>query len=153
MQCMWLETLLGHSLWKGNGPNIFIVDFVIWRPSQTIMNRSYVLVWILYIIVISIDLYLFFTLVVTHGHVTIYKYMFVCACLYSLCIANRLRSASELRVIDDQAPVTKWSSSSSYTKLKSLSICLVKASVLWPIMSYLFIIHCLALLNWNLMID
>jgi hypothetical protein len=41
-------------------PTFPIFDFGIWRPSQTIMNRSYVLVWILYIIVISIDLYLFF---------------------------------------------------------------------------------------------
>jgi hypothetical protein len=35
-----------------------------------IMNRSYVLVCILYIIVMSVDLYLFFTPVATHGHVT-----------------------------------------------------------------------------------
>jgi hypothetical protein len=34
------------------------------------MNRGYVLVCILYIIVMSVDLYLFFTPVVTHGHVT-----------------------------------------------------------------------------------
>jgi hypothetical protein len=32
------------------------------------MNKSYVLVWILYIIVIFVDLYLFFTPVATHGH-------------------------------------------------------------------------------------
>jgi hypothetical protein len=34
------------------------------------MNRSYVLVSILYIIVMSVYLYLFFTPVATHGHVT-----------------------------------------------------------------------------------
>lgn len=32
------------------------------------MNKSYVLVLILYIIVIFVDLYLFFTPVATHGH-------------------------------------------------------------------------------------
>jgi hypothetical protein len=31
------------------------------------------------------------------------KYMFVCACLYSLRVVNRLRSISELRGIDSQA--------------------------------------------------
>jgi hypothetical protein len=39
------------------------------------MNRSYVLVWILYIIVMSVDLYLFFTPVATHEHVTSEYYM------------------------------------------------------------------------------
>jgi hypothetical protein len=66
----------------------------------------------------------------------IYMYMFVCACLYSLCVANTLRPVSELWGIEDQALATKWFSSSSSTKLKTLSICLIKASVLWPIMSY-----------------
>jgi hypothetical protein len=32
---------------------------------------------------------------------------------------------------------TKWSNSSSSTRSKTLSICLVKASLLWPIMSHL----------------
>jgi hypothetical protein len=71
--------------------------------------------------------------------------LFVCACLYSLCVANRLRSGSKLRGIEDQALATKWYSFTSFTRLKTLSICSVKASVLWPIMSYLFIIHCPAL--------
>jgi hypothetical protein len=65
------------------------------------------------------------------------KYTFACACLYSLHVANRLRSISELRGIDCQASTTKRSNSSSSTRLKILSICLVKASVLWPIMSHL----------------
>jgi hypothetical protein len=37
------------------------------------------------------------------------KYMFVCTCLYSLCVANRLRSVPELRGIDDQDLVNHWS--------------------------------------------
>jgi hypothetical protein len=36
-------------------------------------------------------------------------YMFVCSCLYSLCVANRLRSFSKLRGIEYQAPATKRS--------------------------------------------
>jgi hypothetical protein len=63
--------------------------------------------------------------------------MFACDCLYSLRVANRLRSISELRGIDGQASATKRSNSSSSTRLKVLSICLVKASVLRPIMSHL----------------
>jgi hypothetical protein len=63
------------------------------------------------------------------------KYMFACACLYSLRVANRLRSISKLRGIDNQASATKRSNLASSTRLKILSICLVKASVLWPIMS------------------
>jgi hypothetical protein len=61
------------------------------------------------------------------------KYMFACICLYLLRVANRLRSISELRGIDGQASAIVGSSSSSSTKLKTLSICLVKASVPWPI--------------------
>jgi hypothetical protein len=60
----------------------------------------------------------------------VYVCWFVSACLYSLCVVNRLRSVFELREIDGQASVTKRSNSMSYTKLKTLSICLVKASVL-----------------------
>jgi hypothetical protein len=67
----------------------------------------------------------------------VYICLFVCSCLYSLCAANRSRFVSELRGIDGQALATKWFSSSSSTRLKILSICLVKASVLWPIMSHL----------------
>jgi hypothetical protein len=63
--------------------------------------------------------------------------LFACACSSSLRVANRLWSIFELREIDSQASATKWSNSSSSTKLKTLSICLVKASVLWPIMSHL----------------
>jgi hypothetical protein len=63
--------------------------------------------------------------------------LLACVCLSSLRVVNRLRSVSELRGIKDQALATKWSSSSSSTRSKTLSICLVKASVLWPIMSHL----------------
>jgi hypothetical protein len=56
-------------------------------------------------------------------------YVFVCACLYSLRVTNRLRFVSELRGIDGQASATKWSGSSSSTKWKTLIIYLVKASV------------------------
>jgi hypothetical protein len=63
-------------------------------------------------------------------HIYMFVCLFVCACLYSLCVANRLRSVSELRGIEDQALATKWSGSSSSTELKTLGICLVKASVL-----------------------
>jgi hypothetical protein len=59
--------------------------------------------------------------------------MFACACLYSLHVANRLRSVPELQGTDDQDLVnhsSPRSSSSSPTKLKTLNICLVKASVL-----------------------
>jgi hypothetical protein len=36
-----------------------------------------------------------------------HTWLFVCACLYSLCVANRLRSISELGGIDGQASVIK----------------------------------------------
>jgi hypothetical protein len=36
------------------------------------------------------------------------KYMFACACLYSLRVENRLRSVPELRGIDDQDLVNHW---------------------------------------------
>jgi hypothetical protein len=71
----------------------------------------------------------------------IYMCLFVCACLYSLCVANRLRSISKLQGIEDQALATKWYSSSSSTRLKILSICLwrqVSSEILCPIY---FIIH------------
>jgi hypothetical protein len=35
--------------------------------------------------------------------------MFACACLYSLRIANRLRTVAELRGIDDRDLVNRWS--------------------------------------------
>jgi hypothetical protein len=63
--------------------------------------------------------------------------LFACACSSSRHVAIRSRIVSELRGIDSQASATKWPSSSSSTRLKILSICLVKASVLWPIMSHL----------------
>jgi hypothetical protein len=63
--------------------------------------------------------------------------LFVCACSPSLRVAIRSRFVSELQGIDDQTLATKWSSSLCSTRLKTLSICLVKASVLWPIMSHL----------------
>jgi hypothetical protein len=68
--------------------------------------------------------------------------LFACACLSSLRVAIRSQFVSELRGIDGQASATKWSSSSSSTRSKTLSICLVKASVLWPIMSHLLYNHC-----------
>jgi hypothetical protein len=83
----------------------------------------------------------------------VYICLFVCSYLYSLRVAIRSRFVSELRGIEDQELATKWSGSLSSMRLKILSICLVKASVLWPITSYLFIIHYPALLNWNLRID
>jgi hypothetical protein len=90
---------------------------------------------------------MFFIIFILYGVMFLCMYMFVCAYLYSMCVANRLWSVSELRGIEDQALATKWSSSLSSTRMKTLSICLVKASVLWSIMSYLLIIHFPALLN------
>ncbi|NP_001146587.1 uncharacterized protein LOC100280183 [Zea mays] len=46
--------------------------------------------------------------------------------LFLPCVVARLRSISELRGIDSQASATKRSNSSSSTRLKTLSICLVK---------------------------
>jgi hypothetical protein len=56
--------------------------------------------------------------------------LFACSCLSSLRVAIRSRFVSELLGIDGQASATKWSGSSSSTKLKAVSICLVKTSVL-----------------------
>jgi hypothetical protein len=67
----------------------------------------------------------------------VYICLFVCSCFYSLCVMHRSRFVSELRGIKDQVLATKWSGSLSSTRLNILSICLVKASVIWPIMSYL----------------
>ena len=67
----------------------------------------------------------------------IYICLFAYACSSSLHVAIRSRFISELRGIDNQALAIKCSHSSSSTRSKTLSICLVKASVLWPIMSYL----------------
>jgi hypothetical protein len=60
----------------------------------------------------------------------IYIFLFDYACSSSLRIAIRSQFVSELRGIDGQELATKRSNSSSSTKLKTLSICLVKASVL-----------------------
>jgi hypothetical protein len=68
--------------------------------------------------------------------------LFACAGLSSLHVATRSWFVSKLRGIDDQALATKWSGSSSSTRLKTLSICLVKASVLWPLCPIYFIIDC-----------
>jgi hypothetical protein len=69
-----------------------------------------------------------------HIYVYIYVYIYVCvfacACSSSLRVAIRSRFVSELRGIDGQASATKWSSSSSSIKLKTLSICLVKTNFL-----------------------
>jgi hypothetical protein len=67
----------------------------------------------------------------------IYMCLFACACSSSLRVAIRSWFVSALRGIEDQELATKWSGSSSSMRLKTLSICLVKASVLRPIMSYL----------------
>jgi hypothetical protein len=77
--------------------------------------------------------------------------MCLLACVWSssLRVAIIVRSISKLQGIDDQASTTKWLSSLCSMRLKILIICLVKASVLWPIMSYLLIIHCHTLLNWK----
>jgi hypothetical protein len=67
-----------------------------------------------------------------------------CVCLYLLRVASRSWAILELLGIDDQTSTTKWSGSSSYIRLKTLSICLVKASVLWgsdPLCPIYFIIH------------
>jgi hypothetical protein len=75
-------------------------------------------------------------------NVLIYICLFACTCSSLLRVAIRSRFVSELRGTDGQASATMWSDSSSFTKLKTLSIYLVKSSVLWPIMSYILIIHC-----------
>jgi hypothetical protein len=67
----------------------------------------------------------------------IYMCLFACDFSSSLHVAIRSWFVSALRGIEDQELATKWSGSSSSTRLKTLSICLVKASVLRPIMSYL----------------
>jgi hypothetical protein len=60
----------------------------------------------------------------------LYICLFTCACSSLLRVAIRSRLVSELRGIESQVLTTKRSNSSSSTKLKTLSICLVKASVL-----------------------
>jgi hypothetical protein len=60
----------------------------------------------------------------------IYICLFACTSLPSLRVAIRSQFVSELRGIDGQASATQWSGSSSSTKLKTLSVYLVKARVL-----------------------
>jgi hypothetical protein len=77
-----------------------------------------------------------------------YAFIYICLLvLVRLCFALRLDRNLFLRSEEStiKALATKWSSSLSSTRLKTLSIYLVKASVLWPIMSYSLIIHCPAL--------
>jgi hypothetical protein len=45
-------------------------------------------------------------------------YVCFCACLYSLCVANRLRFVFELQRIEDQAPVTKRSKLSEFYEIE-----------------------------------
>jgi hypothetical protein len=68
--------------------------------------------------------------------------LFACACSSSRRIAIRSRFVSELRGIDGQASATKWPSSSSSTRLKILSIYLVKEVSSDPLCPIYFIIHC-----------
>jgi hypothetical protein len=70
--------------------------------------------------------------VLMHIYIYIYIYicLFACACSSSLRDAIRSDSFPSFEEIDGQALATKWSGSSSSTKLKTMSICLVKASVL-----------------------
>jgi hypothetical protein len=70
--------------------------------------------------------------------------LFACACSSSRRVAIRARFVSELRGIDGQASATKWPSSLSSTRLKILSICLVKEVSSDPLCLIYFIIHCLA---------
>jgi hypothetical protein len=56
--------------------------------------------------------------------------LFACACSSLLRVAIRSRFVSEHRGFDGQASATKWLGSSSSTKLKTMSIYLVKTSVL-----------------------
>jgi hypothetical protein len=56
--------------------------------------------------------------------------LLACVCLSSFRVAIRVRSISKLQGIDDQELATKRFGPSSSMRLKTLSICLVKASVL-----------------------
>ena len=73
------------------------------------------------------------------------KYMFSCACLYSLRVANRLRYVPELRGIDDQDLVNHWSRDQTLQVLRDRR---PWASVWWrqvssdPLCPIYFIIHC-----------
>jgi hypothetical protein len=77
----------------------------------------------------------------------LYIYLFVCACLYSLCVANRSRFVSELRGIDDQALATKGFSSSSSTKFEDTEHLFGEGKCPLPIMSHSLLIQLPALLN------
>jgi hypothetical protein len=48
----------------------------------------------------------------------IYLCLLVCVCLYSLCVANRLRSVFELQGIEDQASTTKRSKLSEFYEIE-----------------------------------
>jgi hypothetical protein len=63
-------------------------------------------------------------------YIYIYICLFACASLSSLRVAIRSRFVSEFRGIDSQASTTKGLNSPSSTRMNTLSICLVKASVL-----------------------
>jgi hypothetical protein len=79
-----------------------------------------------------------------HGVMFLYIYicLFACAGLPSLRVAIRSQLVSELWGIDDQALATKWSSSSSSTRLKTLSICWWRQVSSDPLCPIYFIIHC-----------
>jgi hypothetical protein len=62
-----------------------------------------------------------------------YVCLFACVCSSLLHVANRTRSLLGLQEIDDQDLVIPRSSFLGSTRLKTLSICSVKASVLRPI--------------------
>jgi hypothetical protein len=63
-------------------------------------------------------------------HIYIYIYIFVCLCLFVFALRVDRDSFPSFEEIDDQALASNWLGSSSSTRLKTLSICLVKASVL-----------------------
>jgi hypothetical protein len=67
-------------------------------------------------------------------NVLIYIYIYVCLLVsVRICCLCLFVFVPKLRGIDNQALATKWSSSSRSTRLKTLSICLMKASFFWPI--------------------
>jgi hypothetical protein len=69
-----------------------------------------------------------------YGVMFLCMYMMVCLCLFTFVhIVNRSRSVPELRGIDDQDLVILRSSSIfEFYKVKIMSICLVKASLICP---------------------
>jgi hypothetical protein len=63
-----------------------------------------------------------------------FLYIYVCLLVsIRICCLCLFVFVPKLRGIDNQALATKWSSSSRSTRLKTLSICLMKASFFWPI--------------------